>query len=345
MKTFSLTIVEIRNETSESCTLCFRQPGLCKIKYKAGQYITLNFRIKGRKYSRAYSLSSSPSVNSLLEITVKRVINGIVSNYICDELKIGDVVEVSEPMGSFVVDNVNSFSSVYLWGIGSGITPLFSIINELINIESNKSIHLIYGNKNVDSSIFYEQLKSLREAYSSRFKMTNFFSRNSTEFKNEFYLSGRINSSFVKSLISEDKNSKASVHFICGPEAAKNEIRNALEEQDFPNSSIFFEEFRKSIDLAEIELVKNCYVNIKFQGKNSDIFVPIGKSILDVALDCEIEIPYSCQTGDCNTCKAIVKEGKVKMLEVTNWNDDLKENEVLLCCSYPLSNQIVLEVI
>lgn len=346
MKTFSLAIVETRIETSESCTICFKQPGLRKVKYKAGQYITLFFRINGRKYARAYSLSSSPSVNTFLEITVKRLSKGIVSNFICDELKVGDVVEVSEPMGSFIIDNVAQFSSVYFWGVGSGITPLYSIIKELINQDSNKLVRLIYGNKNIDSSIFFHELKSLADANSSRFKMINFFSQfDNRENENELFNSGRINSDFVKLFISNEKKFDDSAHFICGPEPLKNEIRNTLAKLKIPNSSIFVEKFEKVIDSTEFELIKNSNVKIKFKGENSEIFVPIGKSILDVALDHDIEIPYSCQTGDCNTCKAIIQEGKAKMLGLSKKRDDLSENELLLCCSFPLSNQLIVEVL
>ena len=345
MKTFSLTIVERRNETLDSCTLCFKQPGLQKIKYKAGQYITLIFRIKGRKYARAYSLSSTPSLNQYLEITVKRVINGVVSNYICDELKVGDIIEVSEPMGSFVSENANSFSSVYLWGVGSGITPLFSIINDLLNKGEADLIHLIYGNKNIDSTIFYHHLDSLVNAYSPRFKMTCFFSHGGIDIEDEFNYLGRINPNFINSLFSKEESIKNCVHFICGPKPVKNDISNVLEKLNFPKSSIFIEEFGKVIDSKEFEFIQNSKVKIKFRGEEFDIFVPIGRSILDVALDHNIDIPYACQTGDCSTCMAIIKDGQSKMLGLTKQRDDLLDNELLLCCSYPLSDRLVLEII
>ena len=116
MKQFTLKIFEIRKETSETITLCFKQPGLRKIKYKAGQYITLIVRINGRKYARPYSFSSAPSVEATIEVTVKRVFDGIVSNYIHDELKVGDVLEVLEPMGDFTFDNLNSKQFFFFMG-------------------------------------------------------------------------------------------------------------------------------------------------------------------------------------------------------------------------------------
>ena len=81
MKNYTLKVENIKKETEDTLTLCFKQPRLRKIKYQAGQYLTLSFRIEGRKYTRAYSFSSSPSIDSSLEVTIKRVPNGKVSNY------------------------------------------------------------------------------------------------------------------------------------------------------------------------------------------------------------------------------------------------------------------------
>lgn len=344
MNKYSLNVVDIRRETAEACTICFKQPGLRKIKYIAGQYITLNFRINGRKYARAYSFSSSPSCNSNLEVTVKKVPNGIVSNYINNELNIGDVLEVSEPMGSFVIDNSNFSGTVYLWGVGSGITPLFSIINELLNTESLKSIHLIYGNKNTDSAIFYNQLKFLKEKHPSILKMTNFFSQMDDNSESGIIKKGRINEDFVINLISQDNNRKDSIHYICGPSGLKNLIKSVLIDFDIPSTSIFNEEFELVVDPKEFDVIENSNVKIFFKGNELDVFVPKGKNILEVALDHDIQIPYSCQTGNCNTCKAKVSQGQIKMLGLDIKREDLAKNEFLLCCSYPLTNQVILEV-
>ena len=112
MITFALKVAEKRQETSDTVTLCFKQPGLKKIKYKAGQYLTLIFRINGRRYMRPYSFSSAPGVDTFLEVTVKRVRGGVVSNHICDFVGEGDLVEVMQPLGNFIVDE-NCISNYY----------------------------------------------------------------------------------------------------------------------------------------------------------------------------------------------------------------------------------------
>ena len=344
MNKFSLTINDIKRETSETCTICFKQPGLRKIRYKSGQFMTLFFRINGRQYSRSYSFSSSPSINNFLEITVKKIPGGIVSNYINDILKIGDVVEVSEPMGTFIVDESKQNENIYLWGVGSGITPLYSILNEILVTNKAKSINLIYGNKNKDSSIFYDQLRNLQKQFSNIFNLINFYSQEINFIENEVNLKGRISSNFILNLISKDDLFINSIHYICGPRSMKDLIKNELSNFGLPSNSIFEEEFELVIDSKEFNSITNSNVNINFKEKEYQIFVPIGKSILEAALDNNIEIPYSCQTGNCDTCLAKVKSGELKMLGMQNKRKDLTNNEYLLCCSYPLTNQVFLEV-
>ena len=345
MKQYTLTIQEIRKETKDAITLCFKQPGLRKIKYQAGQYITLILRINGRKYARPYSFSSAPSVDTALEVTVKRVPDGIVSNYINSELKIGDVVEVIEPMGDFTYKNNNTLQPFFLWGIGSGITPLYSIIKEVLYTQPARPVFLIYGNKNQESTIFKSQLNLLKQEYPTVFSMTNFYSQEDILDKSSANQKGRINSDFIFSLLSQHNNINESVHYICGPKSLKDTIQGSLLKIEVPSSSIFIEEFELVIDPKELEEIEDSSVTVFLNGESSQFFVPKGKSVLDVALDNDIELPYSCQTGNCSTCKAKLKEGQLKMLGLNKEREDLAEDEFLLCCSYPLTSQISIEVI
>jgi ring-1,2-phenylacetyl-CoA epoxidase subunit PaaE len=343
VKQYTLFIQDIRKETKDAITLIFKQPALRKIKYKAGQYITLILRINGRKYSRPYSFSSAPSVDSALEITVKRVPNGIVSNYIYNELKVGDVLEILEPMGDFTYETISSTQSIFLWGVGSGITPLFSIIKEALYKQPNSTISLIYGNKNEESTIFREKLRFLRQENPTIFSMTNFYSQVDSTGEGNAILKGRISSEFVIQMAAQQKNLKQCLHYICGPRDLIHTINNALLQIEVPSSFIFVEEFYLNIDASELKGVEESKVTVSLEGKQSEILVPKGKSILDVALDNGIKIPYSCQTGSCKECIARIISGETKMLGQKNTND-LDKNQTLLCCTYPTSKEIEIEI-
>ncbi|MBM3454066.1 MAG: iron-sulfur cluster-binding domain-containing protein [Bacteroidetes bacterium] len=344
MNSFPLKVVQIKQETKDAVTLCFKQPTLRKIKYQAGQYLALSFRINGRKFVRSYSLSSSPSVDSLLEVTIKRVPNGIVSNYINDYVKVEDTIEVTGPMGDFTFDSLNSKSTIYLWGVGSGITPLFSLIKEIIKTQTNTKIHLILGNKLIESSIFLNQLLSLQQENGSVFRLTQFYSQgNILDEENDVY-NGRINSTFVSKLLSQNANYLDSSHYICGPVDFNETVISSLLEMNIPSTSVFTEDFHLVIDPKDLLNVQECKVSLLYEGVSTDLYIPKGKSVLEIALDNRIEIPYSCQIGDCNICKGVVRSGKLKMLGLKKENKDLAEDEFLLCCSYPLTRELSLEV-
>jgi len=344
MNSFPLKVVQIKQETKDAVTLCFKQPTLRKVKYKAGQYLTLTFRINGRKFTRPYSFSSSPSVDSLLEVTVKRVPNGVVSNYINDYVKVEDTIEVMGPMGDFTFDSINSQSTVYLWGVGSGITPLFSLIKEIIKTHSNTKIHLIIGNKLIESSIFLNQLLSLHQENGSVFRVTQFYSQGNILDEENGVYNGRINSEFVSKLVSQNVNYIDSLHYVCGPFDFKEIVKSSLLELNVPSASVFTEDFELVIDPKDLMNVEECSMSLLFEGVTTNLYIPKGKSVLEIALDNRIEIPYSCQIGDCNICKGVVRSGKLKMLGLKKENKDLAEDEFLLCCSYPLTRELSLEV-
>lgn len=198
MRNYTLKVLEVRKETIDSVTLCFKQPGLKKIKYLAGQYLTLQFRINGRRYIRPYSFSSTPLIDSTLNVTVKRVPGGIVSNYINDIVKVDDVIEVQEPLGDFIFESDDSIQSVVLWGVGSGITPLFSIIKDLLVNQSLINVYLVYGNKSSSSVIFSEELNKLKQNFFERFKIYNFYSKEEFFNDDSHNYQGRIHVDFVE---------------------------------------------------------------------------------------------------------------------------------------------------
>ncbi len=342
MKNYTIQIVKIINETKETKTICFKQPNLRKIKYQAGQFFTLIFTINGRKYARAYSLSSSPSVDSFLEVTIKRIPNGIVSNYIHNFLKEGDMVEAIPPIGDFVFDTNSQTNAIYFWGAGSGITPLIAMIKEILFSNQTIQLCLIYGNKNLESIIFLEKIKELESIYPKQFKVFHFLSQEKN-LRQENVYEGRINTQFIEKLL-ENQDSKTTLHYICGSNGLKKTVKSVLNQMQFSESAIYSEDFELIIDPKEFEDIEDRKVKINFSGKDIQIKILKGKNILEVALDNNIELPYSCQTGNCSTCKATLLEGKMKMIGLEKPRTDLKDNEFLLCCSYPLTEDIYIKI-
>jgi ring-1,2-phenylacetyl-CoA epoxidase subunit PaaE len=343
MKTFTLKVEAIKYENNDTLTLCFKQPAIRKLKYQAGQYLSLSFNINGRKHTRPYSFSSSPIFDSLLETTIKKVPNGIVSNYVYEKVKVGDVIEVIEAMGDFIYTKDDSYEEIFFWGVGSGITPLISIIKDILITDSLIKVNLIYGNKNSESTIFLELIEELKINYSENFSVWYFNSRNNGEESNEYKKNGRINKLFTFELL-KNKNIFKTKHFICGPRELKIMLSETLHDMKCPIENIFFEEFKIVTNLNDFEKIDSREVTIKYLENEFLVLVEKGKSILESALARGIDLPYSCQTGNCSQCKGRARDGDLKMIGLSKERNDLGNNEFLLCCSHPLKDDVIIEI-
>jgi ring-1,2-phenylacetyl-CoA epoxidase subunit PaaE len=340
MLTYTLTVVEIRKETPDTVTLAFKQPGFKKVKYKAGQYLTLTFRINNRRYIRPYSFSSAPGIDKYLEVTVKRIPGGIVSNHICDRVQAGDTIEVLEPLGDFIVeDKINATGiNVVLWGAGSGITPLYSISKYLLAQNARNHVTLVYGNRNAESVIFQSGIAQLQSQYPGSFSVWHFHTQLVVEESRPYLVQGRIQPSVVMDVIKQERDVAHSYHFVCGPAGLKESVRKTLALHEIQTGNIYSEDFELVKDEKDFENIFTQNVRIILNGAESTVEVVKGKSILEAGLDTDMEMPYSCQTGNCSVCRGRVVNGKVK--QIISKHPDLKDDEYQLCCTYPLSEGV-----
>jgi len=341
---FTLKVVEIRRETDDTVTLCFKQPGLKKIKYVAGQYLTLIFRINGRRYIRPYSFSSCPGVDPYLEITVKRVENGLISNHINDLVQVGDSIEVMPPMGDFVFEESHGFKDVYFWGVGSGITPLISIIKYILSEKTEVNVYLNYGNRSHESTIFKNQIDQLKKKYSDRFNIRHFHTKLVVDDTNPYLIQGRIDQDKALKILSDQSSIDGVAHYICGPAGLKESVKNAVQAKFASIENVYAEDFELVKDPKDFEDINTQVVDLIFQNSQYKLEVVKGKSILEAALNADIELPYSCQTGNCSTCKGKLIGGKVRMIGLSKERDDLQSDEFLLCCTHPLTENVYLEI-
>src|SRR4051812_27164416 len=143
----ALRVAEIVPETAEANSIRFEiPPGLRdQFAFKAGQHLTLRSTINGEEVRRNYSLCTAPADGDWM-VTVKRIGGGLFSNWIGDQLKAGDTIEVMVPHGSFTCDFART-NQRHLVGIagGSGITPVMSLIRTLLREEPRSHFTLLYG--------------------------------------------------------------------------------------------------------------------------------------------------------------------------------------------------------
>ncbi|TWR31168.1 ferredoxin--NADP reductase [Mucilaginibacter pallidiroseus] len=344
MQYYTLKVIDIRAETTDTVTVVLKQPGLKKIKYKAGQYLTLIFRINGRRYLRPYSFSSAPGVDQNLEVTIKRVPGGVVSNHIIDAVKVDDIIEAMEPLGDFVLNEQNKDAHIVLWGAGSGITPLMSIAKYALAQQIARHVTLVYGNRESESVIFKDKITELEFTYQDKFSAFHFFTKAVISGNNPNVIQGRIQPSKVIAVMQEENNFHDTLHYICGPEGLKQSVSTVLHDLGFSDEHIFYEDFevvRNPVDFAGIVTQQ---VTIRKDGVDHTVEVTAGKSVLEAGLNALLEMAYSCQTGNCLVCKGKLLKGDLKMIGVKNVPEGLQSDERLLCSSFPVTDDVIVEI-
>jgi ring-1,2-phenylacetyl-CoA epoxidase subunit PaaE len=350
---FILTIKSIIQETKDAITMVFEHPNAGKIKYRSGQFLTLIIPIEGKEVRRAYSLCSSPFVDSDLAVTIKRVEKGLMSNYIPDHLKEGDTVKVMEAMGHFVTEyEKNNKRHLILFAGGSGITPMMSIIKSIINQEPESIVSLIYCNRDIDSVIFKEQLEKLQIDFEGRLHVIHILDNAPMNWQG---YSGLLNNEMLSKLVERipDWGIDKTTYLMCGPEGMMKNVDTLLAERNIPKDKIFKESFVQGIIDKEVKKEakeeasekKAREVTIRYDGEEYKIMVEPDRAILETALDEGIDLPYSCQSGLCTACRGKALSGKVKLDEEEGLSQSERdEGYVLTCVGHPLTDDVVIEI-
>lgn len=346
-KYFDLTIKEIIQETADAITIVFEQPGN-KINYKSGQFLTLIIPINGKEVRRAYSLCSSPFTDDVLAVSIKRVEGGLMSNYLPDNMKVGDQVKIMEPMGVFTTEyKADNKRHLILFAGGSGITPMLSIIKSTLSQEPNSIVSLIYANRNIDSIIFKEELTRLETIDQGRFHVIHILDDAPMNWQG---YSGLLNHDMLTSLFERIPSWEKSTYLMCGPEGMMNNVETLLKEQNIPNELIFKESFvqgtiNKSDDSTSSDDLQEREVTIIYDDEEYKVSVSPETTILEAALDLDIDLPYSCQSGLCTACRGKCTSGKVKLDEEEGLSEvEINDGYVLTCVGHPLTDDVVIEI-
>ncbi|TYP99753.1 ring-1,2-phenylacetyl-CoA epoxidase subunit PaaE [Tenacibaculum adriaticum] len=344
MNTFHpLKIKNIIKETSDAVSIIFDIPTHLQndFTFIAGQYITIKATIKGEEVRRAYSLCSSPKSGEI-KVAVKAVENGMFSVYATTELKIGDTLEVSKPEGKFILQP-QADKNYIGFAAGSGITPILSMIKSVLESEPSSTFTLIYGNKSVTDTIFFNDLNILEQNYPQQFKLHYVFSRE----QQENALFGRIEKGqvnyFVKNLYKDISFSNA---FLCGPEEMIETISETLQDNGFTSENISYELFSASIDEEAAAQVKEgeSEITVVLDDEETTFTMKQTDNILSASLRHKLDAPYSCQGGVCSSCIAKVTEGKAVMVKNQILTDDeLEDGFILTCQAHPTTPKIVVD--
>ena len=343
-----LVVSNVERETRDAVAITFAVPPALaeSFRFAAGQHLTLRADIGGRDVRRSYSICSGVDEGTL-RIAVKRNPGGVFSAWANEALKAGDTLDVMPPMGHFGVPLAAGNRKHYAgFAAGSGITPLISLVKTTLAAEPMSEFTLFYGNRASGTVMFKEELAALKDIHLTRFNLVHVLSR---EAQDSDLLHGRIDRAKADALIAHwlDLDHVDAV-FVCGPDGMMQAVAEALRARGFPDAKVRIERFATSIPKHEHKPGKppepghtECEVTVVLDGATRIFSLEKGRdSILEAGLRAGFELPYSCKSGVCSTCRAKLTAGEVDM----DVNFALEDYEVargfgLTCQSYPVTDR------
>ncbi|MDH7446391.1 ferredoxin--NADP reductase [Aquimarina sp. 2201CG14-23] len=338
----ALTIKNIIRETPKAVSIEFEVPSELKEVYSftAGQYITIKTKVNDKEIRRAYSICSAPKSGSLC-VAVKEIEGGLFSTIANNTLKAGDILDVNTPEGNFILQSNSESSNTYAAFVaGSGITPVMSMIKTVLEEEPKSSFVLIYGNQTPNEAIFLKEILSLQASYPTRLFVELFYSRSDEEGARF----GRIEKSTINYITKNKfKDTTFEAFYLCGPEEMINTVTDVLVENGISNDQVHFELFTSSTDETEInaDLDGKTNITILVDDEETSFVMDQKKTILDAALEEDIDAPYSCQGGVCSSCICKITEGTALMEKNSILTDsEIAEGLVLACQAHPTSSKV-----
>jgi 3-ketosteroid 9alpha-monooxygenase subunit B len=332
----ALRVAAVVRETADASSFVLDVPAdlTGKYAYRSGQFLTFRVEIADEIHFRSYSMSSSPALANQLQVTVKRVPRGPVSNWMNDALRPGDQVTASVPAGGFVLDGAGR--DVVAFAGGSGITPVFSIVQTAL-ATSSRRVRLLYANRDRDCVIFAAALDELATRYGDRLAVTHHYDAEC----------GFVHEGEIQPLADGQIDAD---YYICGPEPFMEVVERALVTAGADTHRIHIERFTPA-ELPEPseppepgrapEGAAGVQVTVELGRRKSTSEHRPGMTILQTARSMDMRPPTSCEAGNCATCIARIVEGSAAMRNNEALTpDEVDEGWVLTCQAVPTSPSV-----
>ena len=347
-----LTVTGKQEETPDSVRLALSvaEDAKAEFDFLPGQHLPMQIQRDGKPVRRTYSICSAPG-EMPLEIGVRVQPGGVFSEYVQNELNVGDQVDVMPPFGQFHASIDPAAEKTYLaLAAGSGITPILSIVRATLEQEPKSRVVLFYGNRRQQTTMFIDDLYALKNRFPERLQLYFLFSQEEQEFD---IFSGRLDEAKVPELCQAFcEGMQPDEAFICGPDTMIDTASDALKSLGMHDENIHIERYgaprkgksaRMQAPVASGD--KLAAVDVIMDGHRKSFDFPEGaENLVDAAAAQGIDLPYSCKGGVCATCRTHVREGEVAM--ATNYGLEPWEVEkgfVLACQSVPVSDRITID--
>lgn len=364
-----LRCIAVVPETHDVKSFFFAAEPARLFAYEPGQFMTLELPIEGKTVRRSYTISSSPTRPWTVSITVKRVPQGHGSNWLHDNLKAGDALNVYGPNGDFTCLRSPAPKLLFI-AAGSGITPLMSMLRWLSDTHSPVDAAFLDFVRSTDDVIYRQELAHIAMRMGGRLKLVivpgEVRPGQPWHGPTGFVSEGMIRQ-FVPDFVEREV-------FTCGPGKFMQLTRDLLAKAGHPQTRYHEESFGAAPAAAPMAepakataapppptvtvAVTSVTSPAAAAGKSKDkvaaqpssvpkasaaaeiVFARTGKTvtctaddmILEVAEANGIALEHSCRAGSCGTCRTFKKEGEVELDEQTALTaDDVAAGYVLVC--------------
>ena len=327
----ALAVKRVIRETPDAVSLVFHTPASLaeRFRYEPGQFLTLRAVVDGEEHLRCYSMSSTPAVAEHMQVTVKRVPGGIVSNWVNDTVREGDELEVTVPGGAFVLDRTER--DIVAFAGGSGITPVFSLVKAAL-AASTRRVRLLYANRDRQSVIFADALDQLATRHADRCVVAHHLD------DEQGFVGSRDVADFLDAVRDVD-------FYVCGPTPFMDTVVQALTVCGVPSERLHVEQFAaapwEELDLATEPGSLAAEVSFQLAGRRTVARHDPGATLLRTARTAGLRAPASCEIGECATCMAKVIEGSAVMRHNGALTpEEVAEGWVLTCQALPTSSSL-----
>ena len=335
-----LCVSDIIQETPSTKTLRLVSKDNYLPPFLSGQYIALFVEVSGIRTSRPYSISSQPNQVGYYDITVRRVENGLVSNYLLDEVHRGDTLISSGPAGNFYFNPLLHQKSLACIAGGSGITPFMSMIREIVECGLDRTVYLFYGSKSTDDVIFSDEIARLAE----RFENIHYIPVIEEPTEGYAGACGFITRQVLHEVL-EDIEDKS--FFICGPQGLYDFCLPQLEDLGVPRRKIRQEMYGAPPNIwrypgwpPEIDKDDDFLVTVK---SGRQIKAQACETLLAALEKNDILVPSLCRSGECSMCRVKILSGKVfQPAGVPVRKSDRQFGYVHSCMAFPISDLEIL---
>lgn len=335
-----LVCTNVENETHDIKTFSFKAKDGRYFSFEGGQYFLFEVPVGDGVEHRCYSISSSPLRPGIISVTIKRVPDGVVSNWFHDELRPGMSLKAQGPAGTFTLPDDGARKYLFLSG-GVGITPVMSMSRALADAHVFSDVVFLHAARTPRDLVFRGELESLAK-HSPHFRL--FFLPEDYGKNREFSgQTGRISRELLQLLVPDIAER---IVMCCGPGPFMTAAREMCLSLGVTPGDYFEESFSAAVIVEEdIEIStrkEDILYNINFQKQGKSVTATPDQFVLNVARKNGVHLPSSCSNGLCGTCKSKLISGSVDMQHAGGIRQrEIDAGMFLPCCSKPLSDLVI----